>query len=201
MCLAKESFLSKLKHSPAFTLAELLIALAILGVIAVFTIPKLLQSQKNNQLNSITKEAMGAISEAYQAYRQQNTPTAGMTAKALIPYFNYVAADSVGNMSIDFMPTGTGSVACASNEPCVRLHNGAILFFRWPALNGTASTNCISFILDPDGKVTNNADSIKFHLYYNGRITTRGTALANSNDTEGTYGPDPSQDPPWFSWN
>lgn len=44
-----------------FTLAELLISLAILGVIATFTIPKILQSQQNSQKYAVFKEAIGAI--------------------------------------------------------------------------------------------------------------------------------------------
>lgn len=49
-----------------FTLAELLIALSILGVIATFTIPKVLQSQQNGKYNTMAKEAIATISQAYQ---------------------------------------------------------------------------------------------------------------------------------------
>ncbi|MBL8031855.1 MAG: prepilin-type N-terminal cleavage/methylation domain-containing protein [Candidatus Doudnabacteria bacterium] len=44
-----------------FTLAELLIALVILGVIATFTIPKVLYANQNTKYNAIAKEAMGTI--------------------------------------------------------------------------------------------------------------------------------------------
>lgn len=40
-----------------FTLSELLIALAILGVIAVFTIPKVLQSQQDETKRTVFKVA------------------------------------------------------------------------------------------------------------------------------------------------
>ena len=53
----------------AFTLAELLIALAILGVIATFTIPKILDSGSNSQWNAIGKEAAAMVSGAYQSYK------------------------------------------------------------------------------------------------------------------------------------
>lgn len=42
-----------------FTLAELLIALTILGVIATFTIPKILTAQQASTYNAIAKETMG----------------------------------------------------------------------------------------------------------------------------------------------
>ncbi len=51
-----------------FTLAELLIALAILGVIATFSIPKILNAQQNQQKNAIFKESIGAISAAVYNY-------------------------------------------------------------------------------------------------------------------------------------
>jgi prepilin-type N-terminal cleavage/methylation domain-containing protein len=51
----------------AFTLAELLIALAILGVIATFSIPKVLQSQQNNQKQAIFKEIISAFINIQQS--------------------------------------------------------------------------------------------------------------------------------------
>ena len=56
-----------------FTLAELLIALAILGVIATFTIPKVLNSSSSSENSAIFKEAAGMVSGAMQAYQQQNS--------------------------------------------------------------------------------------------------------------------------------
>jgi prepilin-type N-terminal cleavage/methylation domain-containing protein len=60
-----------------FTLAELLIALAILGVIATFTIPKVLQSQQNGQKIAIFKETIAAIQQAQDKEQLEGgvTPT------------------------------------------------------------------------------------------------------------------------------
>jgi prepilin-type N-terminal cleavage/methylation domain-containing protein len=49
-----------------FTLAELLIALTILGEIAAFTIPKIISSQQNGQKRAVTKEMIAMFSAAYQ---------------------------------------------------------------------------------------------------------------------------------------
>ena len=47
-----------------FTLAELLIALTILGVIAIFTIPKVLQSQQDTRYSAAAKEVATQGSQA-----------------------------------------------------------------------------------------------------------------------------------------
>lgn len=44
-----------------FTLAELLIALAILGVISAFAIPKILSAQQNEKKEAVTRETLGTI--------------------------------------------------------------------------------------------------------------------------------------------
>ena len=51
------------KCNKGFTLAELLIALTILGVIATFTIPKILHSQDNAQRAAVFKETIAAYSQ------------------------------------------------------------------------------------------------------------------------------------------
>ena len=69
--------------STGFTLAELLIALAILGVIATFTIPKILTSQANSQRNAIAKEVMSMISGAHQQLKSNNALSTSTTMGAL----------------------------------------------------------------------------------------------------------------------
>lgn len=55
-CLKRSAF--------GFTLAELLISLAILGVIATFTIPKVLNSQQSAERIAVFKETIAALNEA-----------------------------------------------------------------------------------------------------------------------------------------
>ncbi|MEB3285996.1 MAG: type II secretion system protein [Vampirovibrionales bacterium] len=49
----------------AFTLAELLIALIILGVIATFTIPKILTAQEDQKKTAVFKECIDTIQQSY----------------------------------------------------------------------------------------------------------------------------------------
>jgi prepilin-type N-terminal cleavage/methylation domain-containing protein len=51
---------------PAFTLSEVLIALAILGVISTFTINKLLHDPESNQKKAIFRECYASVSQALQ---------------------------------------------------------------------------------------------------------------------------------------
>jgi Tfp pilus assembly protein FimT len=62
------NFFYRCKWQVGFTLAELFIALGILGMIATFTIPKVLQTQQGNQYRSAAKETAAMVSEAYAAY-------------------------------------------------------------------------------------------------------------------------------------
>jgi len=186
-----------------FTLAELLISLAILGVIATFTIPKILTAQQNSQYNAKAKEAAAMISAAYESYKQQgNTPNTNTSAGNLTPFMNYVAVDS--SSSIDLMYTDT-TRACTGGYGCIKLHNGGMLLWASGGFMGTASTNAIYFYFDPDGIVTDGTTngpgkSTCFWLYYNGRITSYANLTAGTIYAGGTAGPNSSYDPPWFQW-
>lgn len=81
-----------------FTLAELLIALAILGVIATFTIPKILGTQQDGRNNAIAKEIAGTMATALESLRlsgelDQNTNIAHLT-----PYLNYAKIITSGTV-------------------------------------------------------------------------------------------------------
>ncbi len=162
-----------------FSLAELLIALLILGVISVFTIPKVLQVQKDRRNMAIAREAMGTITQALEEHRRQGLLTNATVAKELTPYMNYVSVDTVSILdSSDNRP-------CAGSNGlslCLRLHNGALLF----ASNGQfgngpdPAKNATMFWLDPDGQYTGNLDVLMLYLYINGRIVTRENITPNS---------------------
>jgi len=188
-----------------FTLAELLIALAILGVIATFTIPKVLQSQQSSQWNSAAKEVASMLVGAYDAYKATNTPTGATSPANLTPYMNYV---SVASTTLIDAQQGVSTLDC-STATCLRLHNGGIVLFDGRPFGNTASTNAIVMYFDPDGKVTNGGDtsatasgkSVQFWLYYNDKLRTGQTIDPNTCIGVSCYAPAPGSDPPWFSWS
>ena len=60
------------KFKPAFTLAEVLITLAIIGVVAALTIPTLMSSIQNRQLEVGLKNAYSTLTQALKMYEQDN---------------------------------------------------------------------------------------------------------------------------------
>jgi prepilin-type N-terminal cleavage/methylation domain-containing protein len=187
---------------PGFTLAELLIALAILGVIAVFTIPKILMAQQNADYKAKTKEAAAIIAEAYRVYGLQNAIGTNTKIADFTSYINYAKVDA--SSTIDDKQT-LASQSCSIGG-CLFLHNGGVIFYTSDVMAGSASTNALEFYFDPNGTyggTTNGPDkAVQMFLYYNGRVTTRGTSATNTVAGGFTYAaPAPSFDPPWFSWN
>lgn len=187
-----------------FTLAELLIALAILGVIATFTIPKIISAQQNGASNAKAKETTAMVSGAFQQYLMNNTLSASTTSGAITPYINYVSVHTAG--LIDDTP-GSTSRDCSdtTNFICLKLHNGGVLWFeKTTSFSGTSTTNALFYMFDPDSTYSGSASdgpgkSLGFFLYYNGRMTSQAKLVpgtASSAFTWSTTYPDPS----WFSW-
>lgn len=77
----------------AFTLAELLIALAILGVIATFAIPKILQGQQDAQRKAVFRETIASLYsvfvEGLQAGKINHDQSAWMTTY-ILPRMNAI---------------------------------------------------------------------------------------------------------------
>lgn len=58
-----------------FTLAEVLITLGIIGIVAALTIPVLMQNIQNNQFKQAWKKEYSVLSQAAQQYLQDNSTT------------------------------------------------------------------------------------------------------------------------------
>jgi prepilin-type N-terminal cleavage/methylation domain-containing protein len=191
-----------------FTLAELLIALAILGAIATFAIPKVLNAQQNETWNSNAKEAVATISEAYQLYRAKVGDTSGMKASALFSYLNYVRTDN--SSSVDKLSSDSGYPApfvCGNgNYLCYRLHNGGVIH-AWNDAFCNSSLTALPYDFDPDGKA-GTGPMVRFFLYPTGKIRTQGTLETNTVWNSGTFDGTcsitrsaiPGDDPSWFRW-
>jgi len=186
-----------------FTLSELLIALVILGVIATFTIPKVLQSQQDARFKSIAKETAGALSESFALFKAKSGITSTTSMNDISPYINYIRVDSAS--IVDNRPT-QGTVDCSgATRVCLLLANGSILNYATNVtFGGITNLNAVSALLDPDGKQAVGGEAVQFWIYTDGKLRTIGTREVNTAWNSGapqSGGPVPAEDPSWFSWN
>ena len=200
------SSLYKLRRTSAFTLAELLIALAILGVIATFTIPKILDSGSSSKHNAIVKEAVATVSEAFQMYKRDNGSIIDTGINEYTPYINYVSIDTTTLIDSSNL---SASLQCEATGPCLNLHNGGKLWYHVDSgvkFRTTESTGAVRIMVDPDGiyggSTTGSPKSTSLYLYSNGRITTRANIdpLTYISGT-GPIAPAAGADPEYLNWS
>jgi prepilin-type N-terminal cleavage/methylation domain-containing protein len=164
------------RHQRAFSLAELLIVLAVLGIITTFTVPKILNSYQNTLYNAIGKEAMGSISQAFLSYRQDAGITANFKSNDMVSYFN--GAQSYTGMVDGVAYPGDACFSCASRT-CLLLNNGAVLVLSSLTTGGTTNIHATRVHIDPKMgcQDNNNGHTVWLLLYYNGKLTSAGNAL------------------------
>lgn len=186
-----------------FSITELLITLAILGVLATFAVPTLFQtpsSSATSKYNAMANDMAFMIATAYERYKASvGTVASDTTPGAITAYMNYVSVDTTNQ--IDGTGTSESNRQCSSSNPCLVLHNGGKLFVgntNDGNFSGNNTTNAVAFQFDPDGGV-GGGRSIKFMLYYDGYIKTRGAIRTGTRTSNGTYSASATADPEWFS--
>lgn len=113
----------------AFTLAELLIALVILGVIATFTIPKVLTAQQNAQRAAVFREVIASLYQVAEAGVLEGvfTPTSDESDQG--PYFldklNFVRVFVTDSLAGGCWDAAQGDIAYDDEEAGGIMHNGA----------------------------------------------------------------------------
>jgi prepilin-type N-terminal cleavage/methylation domain-containing protein len=187
-----------------FTLAELLIALAIFGVLATFTIPKVLTSSNQTQWKAVAKDAASIIAQAYQSYTKDYGVGTEVTGSKLEAYINYTKIDTSSTI---YISDGTTRSCGDGLRTCLTLHNGSVLaYFNTDAMEGKASTSALPICIIP--QLHNpQATNLLFFIYSNGRILDRRNTLTNTtwcqigNVACQSYTGNLAHNPSWFSWN
>lgn len=113
-----------------FTLAELLIALVILGLIATFSIPKVLQSNEDTKKNAIFKETIASLYQVTDSSIREGVFDENTDNTTHGPYF-LSRLNAVKLCSSDSKSEGCwdqaaqGDIPFDDDAPGVILHNGA----------------------------------------------------------------------------
>ena len=135
-------------RAAGFTLAELLVSLAILGVLATFSVPKILAAQQNGQKTAVFREDIAFLQAGLYTYIQQ------------------------GNMQLNShacgTPTPTDVTAIIQSITNYRKKSGKTFYY----VNGSSITafsgDAMDLVIDwngDDGANTSGDDQI--HYYFN----------------------------------
>lgn len=188
--------------SPGFSIAEVLIGLAIMGIVAAFTVPAVfLKDPSSNTMNKkYSDKAINTVFMLSSAYQQYQMTTSSVPSSfgigTITPYMNYVSAYTG---SLDDI-TGFSSLSCTGNYTCFKLHNGGSLWYlNTETFGGTATTNAVRFTFDPETLVS-GPKAEQFLLYYDGRVETWSTARTGSTSSLSSFPSTSAYEASWFSW-
>lgn len=188
----------------AFTLAEVLITLGIIGVVAAMTLPILIAKYRNNVLESQFKTAYSIISRAtMQMYMENegelsffNNATFGEEGQnrqkylSLIPkYYKIISKPSNSEFSNLTMSTSNNykynyKDNFLKNTAGTYILSNGMLFSHRIAYKGIERTNIISVTLDTNGPYKGpnryGYDLFIFVIGKNGKISSSGSCSFNS---------------------
>jgi prepilin-type N-terminal cleavage/methylation domain-containing protein len=135
-----------------FTLAELLIALGILGVIATFTIPKILTSQASSRKTAVFRETFAAFSEAYYTGWMQGQVNESNVATYLRSHINAVKV--CNNALTEQCWTHTAAIPSYLNSAGFIMANGATV----AGMDDAGTVGYDAFIIDWNGPQAPNVE-------------------------------------------
>ncbi len=152
-----------------FSLSEILIALGLLGLIAVFTIPKVLDSTTNAQKKAVFTEVIQLLNEALVKgvlSGDWQNPSSEAYLEANVKHVKFCFSDADGN---GCYPPGATYIAWVNDGQGMVFHNGAMLM----GIQDTSST-CNGFAVDWNGLAgpnTEGDDQLVMYVGFNGPQT------------------------------
>ncbi len=191
----------RVKFKAGFTLAELLVSLGVIGIIAALAIPKILTASNDSVSNAKVHKATQAVVNGYEKWKQNNGDSLGMTGADLMTFVNYSSLITDGRI-VDIHP-GSGNFTCSTTltttsgnlaGPCYQMQDGSMVYFMGhTGVAFTASdTSVLYFAVDPDaiesGSNTqdNSGIATAFFLYKNGRLRERGHLKGSADEPQYT---------------
>jgi prepilin-type N-terminal cleavage/methylation domain-containing protein len=189
----------------AFTLSELLVSLAVLGLIAAFAIPKILNAVTERTARTAAIEAGSTLGAALVSFYadKQLLATTSETSVDILTKVNY--AREVTGVTLTAGPgQGVGSTCDGTTIHCVAMHTGTIIATKvgdqlksmTPGRRGT-----VVYLIDPDGTGPN--DPVQYIFSRDSKLYTKAHAamwastydLGNGDDLDVL-----NDDPLWYSF-
>ena len=171
----------KIYRLQGFTLAEVLITLGIIGIVAAMTIPSLINNSQDVQFRSAWKKTYSNLSQAHQKLVSDNGGTikdltandANSNINALdyfLPYLSYrkrcVLAQVDGcwhaNNQFYFLNSTPYSIGGNSTAGAI-LNDGTLIFYRY---SPTCATVCGYMFVDTNGFKSPNKIGKDIHFIY-----------------------------------
>jgi prepilin-type N-terminal cleavage/methylation domain-containing protein len=157
-----------------FTLAEILITLTIIGIVAAVTVPSLVNNTGDAQIATGVKNVYQILSEATEKL-EMDTEGNGMNTNDLENSYSSVL--KIMSSGINIFPDSTykaykSSLILSSDVPkstdkALILNNGAYIAFSGSSTCGTTSPGCNAWV-DINGRKSPNMlgrDLVKFYIY------------------------------------
>jgi len=133
------------KSKCAFTLAEVLITLVIIGVIAALTIPNLMHNYKMKEFEALYKKGYKGLYDLNQKFKQDTNFNIGEYAKEnLVGTKNSSGTRAVGSYMLNFLK---GTSSTATNYRYIKTLSGSEVYGVWldDAGNGIVLNNQVYF--------------------------------------------------------
>lgn len=147
-----------IKAANGFTLAELLIALALLGIIAAFTIPKVIQASGAEETQAKLKEVVSTMEQAWYNQKMQNQQGVGNTLFAsILPSLNVVESNA-GSVSAVNAPYNGMAPAHPCTTAGMNADQGWIQFQNGVVISGLTTTQANGMLtaMPPVGSLANS---------------------------------------------
>lgn len=179
---------SVFSKSVAFTLAEVLIVLGIIGIIAEMTIPTLMNNVADAQVKAGMKVAYSTLAQAALAAANDSGGSMGGGAlKDLIKSQLNYTKDCDSGLSGGCLPSGTlsldGTASSFDSLNALVLKNGMTMTFYTDSSDCTACigtcTECGWVLVDVNGFKKPNRigkDSATFYVFSDGKVTPWGNS-------------------------
>lgn len=140
----KRNILS-LTHKKAFTLAEVLITLGIIGIIAAITIPTMINDTQKNETVARVKETYSILSQAVSSIRADGVEMRPLFQTASSTPFYTLLIPKLKVMK----DCGAATSGCVYNGTYRTLNNGAWETFTNPTYSAATLQNGVTMIVYP----------------------------------------------------